>query len=469
MRKVLLVLALLTLSACSNEQADLSMSSKVASEEVQSEKMQSEKMQSEETTNSKFYGDLSTEGTDVVDKEGNVVQLKGISTHGINWFPDYVNYDLMSEFNEQTDINTFRVAMYTEDYNGYLNTDSASQQQLLDLIDQAVEYAVDLDMYVIIDWHILNDNNPLNHTQEAIQFFELMSSKYGDLDNVIFEICNEPNGDTTWADIEQYANKVIPVIRENSDNLVIVGTPTWSQDVDQVEPLDFNNVVYTLHFYAATHKDDLRAKAQTAIDNGIPLFVSEFGISDASGNGGIDTDEADKWINFLDENQISYVMWNLSNKDESSALIKSSVTKTNGFTSEDLTDSGNWYLQHVGKNQPKKEVSPTKSEDTPVTSEESKDDVSFNVVSTWDGGGQYEAVINNSSNSPLSDWKIKLVFNNSFELEDSWNGKFTQNGNTITITPEDYNKQVEANGTVEDIGFTVKADQELDLKTIQLV
>lgn len=374
----------------------------------------------------------------------------------------------MSEINEQTDINTFRVAMYTEDYNGYLNTDSASQQQLLELIDKAVGYAVDLDMYVIIDWHILNDNNPLNHTQEAIEFFELMTSKYGDLDNVIFEICNEPNGDTTWADIEQYANQVIPVIRENSDNLVIVGTPTWSQDVDQVEPLDFNNVVYTLHFYAATHKDDLRAKAQTAMDNGIPLFVSEFGISDASGNGGIDIDEADKWINFLDENQIGYAMWNLSNKDESSALIKPSVTKTNGFTSEDLTDSGNWYLQHVGTNQPEKQVSPTKTKDTPVTEEESKN-VSFNVVSTWDGGGQYEAVINNSSNSPLSDWKIKLVFNNSFELEDSWNGKFTQNGNTITITPEDYNKQVEVNGTVEDIGFTVKSDQELDLKTIQLV
>ncbi len=468
MRKVLLILAMLTLSACSNEQADLSMSSQIATEEVQSEEVQSEDVKSETVTDTKFYGDLSTDGTNVTDEEGNVVQLKGISTHGINWFPDYVNYDLVSEINETTNLNTFRVAMYTEDYNGYLNTDATSQEQLLELIDQAVQYAVDLDMYVIIDWHILNDNNPLNHTEEAIEFFKLMSSKYGDLDNVIFEICNEPNGDTTWADIEDYANQVIPVIRENSDNLVIVGTPTWSQDVDQVEPLNFDNVVYTLHFYAATHKDDLRDKAQTAINNGIPLFVSEFGISDASGNGDIDTEEADKWINFLDENQISYVMWNLSNKDESSALIKSTVTKTNDFTSEDLTDSGKWYLQHVGNNQPKKEVSPTKSKDTPVITEEAKDDVSFNVISTWDGGGQYEVVINNNSNTPLTDWKIKLVFKNSFELEDSWNGKFTQDGNVITITPEEYNKQVESDGKVEDIGFTVKSNQELELKTIEL-
>ena len=125
-----------------------------------------------------------------------------------------------------------------------------------------------------------------------------------------------------------------------------MGTPTWSQDVDvaAADPITgYSNIMYTFHFYAATHGQSYRQKVQTAVKKGLPVFVSEFGISEASGNGRVSTSEGDKWISFLKNNHISYVCWNLSNKDEASALLKPSCTKTSGFADSDLTAQGKWF------------------------------------------------------------------------------------------------------------------------------
>ncbi len=482
MNKKLLILFLVLLAGCSNGQeqeksevvseTSVSKVSELGSEEEANKETNTETNTETPESTSKFYGDLKVDGTNLTDKDGEVVQLKGLSTHGINWFPDYVNKQLFTEINQSTDINTIRIAMYTEDYNGYLNTDQASQEQLLKLIDDAVNFAVELDMYVIIDWHILNDNNPLQHQQEAIEFFTLMSEKYGDIDNVIFEICNEPNGDTTWADIEEYANAVIPAIRANSDNVIIVGTPTWSQDVDQVQKLDFDNVVYTLHFYAATHKEDLRIKAQTAIDNGIPLFVSEFGITEASGNGSVDTAEADEWLEFLDENKISYAMWNLSNKDESSALIKSEVSKTNGFTKDDLTESGKWYLSHVVTNNQNETKSEPDVNEENSTDEKSNDAKEVNVdktVETWDNGGKYTFDVTNNTESNLSDYTLKITFDKDVTVTDNWNGSATSSGSVVTIVPEEYNSSIEANSKTTDIGIIIECDGIASINSVEIV
>ena len=172
-----------------------------------------------------------------------------------------------------------------------------------------------------------------------------MSAAAAGYGNVLYEICNEPNG-PTWSSVKSYAVDVIDVIRANDPNsIVIVGTPTWSQDVDTAadDPIDRSNVMYTLHFYANTHRDWYRQKAQTAISKGLALFVTEFGICDASGNGGLDKNEGNIWISFLDENQISYCMRQLSNKNESASLLDSSCTKTSSWTYEDLSESGKWY------------------------------------------------------------------------------------------------------------------------------
>ena len=181
-----------------------------------------------------------------------------------------------------------------------------------------------------------------------------MANEYKNNDNVIYEICNEPNGDVQWSrDIKPYAEEVIAKIREiDLDAIIICGTPTWSQDVDTVvkDPIkNYKNIMYTLHFYAGTHKEYLRNKAQIAIDAGLPLFVTEFGISDASGNGNLDEQEGNIWIDFLNKNNISWVCWNLSNKNESSSLISSSTNKITGWDNSELSDEGRWLLKALKK------------------------------------------------------------------------------------------------------------------------
>lgn len=291
----------------------------------------------------KRHGKLHVDGTKLVDASGNTVQLKGVSTHGIAWFPEYVNKKAFKTLRDKMGANLIRLAMYSDKDAGY-------SRSLYKKVNQGVRYATELGMYVIIDWHILSDGNPKTNQKEATYFFKKMAKKYKNYNNVIYEICNEPNGNVTWSgDIKPYAVKMIKKIRKfDKDAVIIVGTPTWSQDVDEAakDPIKGQkNIMYTLHFYAATHKQSLRDKAQVAIDAGLPLFVTEFSICEASGNGTVDTKEGNRWISFLDKNKISYAIWNLSNKDEASSIIKPSCTKTSGWKTSDYSKTGKWYLK----------------------------------------------------------------------------------------------------------------------------
>lgn len=295
------------------------------------------------------HGQLSVKGTDLVDRNGEKYQLKGVSTHGIGWFPDYVNEDAFKSLRDNWGANLVRIAMYTDEYNGYCS--DGNKDDLEALVCKGVEACTDLGMYVIIDWHVLHDLDPNKNIDSAKVFFDRMSKKYAGNVNVIYEICNEPNGGTTWASIKKYADTIIPVIRKNSPNaVIIVGTPTWSQDVDQVaeDPLvNGKNVMYALHFYAATHKDELRGKLTKALSAGTPVFISEFSICDASGSGGVDYDSADKWKELINSNNLSYAGWSLSNKAETSALINPSCTKLSGWDTEDLSSTGLWLRDMI--------------------------------------------------------------------------------------------------------------------------
>jgi endoglucanase len=203
-------------------------------------------------------------------------------------------------------------------------------------------------MYVIVDWHILSDGNPNQHRAQAKKFFRRLAKKYKNQNNVLYEICNEPNGNVTWEkDIKPYAKSMIKTIRKyNKKAIVIVGTPTWSQDVDVAaqSPLKGNNIMYTLHFYAATHKEWIQEKLKEAHKKGLPVIVTEFSICDASGNGGLDKASGNKWMRLLNRYNISYAAWSLCNKDESSALLSSSCTKTSGWGKKDLSAAGKWYF-----------------------------------------------------------------------------------------------------------------------------
>lgn len=289
-------------------------------------------------------GKLHVQGTRLCNEQGQPVQLRGVSTHGLAWFPQFVNEEAFRTLRDDWHANTIRLAMYTAESGGYCT--DGDQNHLKQLIDNGVRAAADLGMYVIIDWHILSDSSPAMHQTEALAFFEEMSRKYAGYDNVLYEICNEPQNSPFVSVIRPYAQAVLQVIRANDpDAVVLCGTNTWSQDVDEVigNRLEDPNVMYTLHFYAGTHKDNIRSKLQKALDAGIPVFVSECSICDASGNGGIDYDSANAWLNLLNENQVSYMAWSLSNKNETSALIRADCSLTSGWKEADLSETGQWF------------------------------------------------------------------------------------------------------------------------------
>ena len=420
-------------------------------------------------------GPLHVEGTKLCGSDGTPVQLKGISTHGLAWFPDYVNEECFSQFKTQWDMNVIRLALYTAEYNGYCS--GGDQDQLKALVHNGVRYATSQDMYVIIDWHILSDSNPNQHIAQAGAFFDEMSRTYASYNNVLYEICNEPNGDTSWDDIKTYANTVIDIIRKNDrDGVIILGTPNWSQYVDEAarDPITgFDNIMYSLHFYAKTHREDLRNRMVSAIQAGLPVFVTEYGICDASGGGEIDTAQAQQWIDLMNENQISYVAWNLSNKDETSAVLNSSCTKTSGFAESDLSESGRW-LHHMLTEKKLPASSQNQESENPKPQEISASDgaapdisvicdtleITGKIVNQWSEQEQrvcqYSLTIRNISDSACSDWSAEIPLPGEFTLVNGWNGQYHSQSDSLYITSMDYNCRIPAGGSVSDIGFIIK-------------
>ncbi|MFP7319056.1 cellulase family glycosylhydrolase [Bacillus spizizenii] len=307
-------------------------------------------------------GQLSIKGTQLVNQNGKAVQLKGISSHGLQWYGDFVNKDSLKWLRDDWGITVFRAAMYTAD-GGYIDNPSVKNK-----VKEAVEAAKELGIYVIIDWHILNDGNPNQNKEKAKEFFKEMSSLYGSTPNVIYEIANEPNGDVNWKrDIKPYAEEVISVIRKNDpDNIIIVGTGTWSQDVNDAadDQLKDANVMYALHFYAGTHGQFLRDKANYALSKGAPIFVTEWGTSDASGNGGVFLDQSREWLNYLNSKNISWVNWNLSDKQESSSALKPGASKTGGWPVSGLSASGAFVRENIlGTKDSTKDIPETPTQD----------------------------------------------------------------------------------------------------------
>lgn len=309
-----------------------------------------QKVQAAGTTPVAAHGQLSVKGTQMVDQYGQPFQIRGVSTHGLQWYANYNNKAAYQTLRDDWGANAIRLAMYVDE-GGYYSDRNGMKQK----VNNGVQYATELGMYAIIDWHLLNVN-PINYTNEAKAFFEEMAKKYKNYNNVIYEICNEPSN-CPWSDIKSYAESVIATIRKyDSDAIIIVGTPTWSQLGNQghtYEPADnpirgYSNLMYAFHFYASepAHNQWLSAKIETAIQKGLPVFVSEFGLSEASGDGTVDLSKADVWMKRCDDNKVSYCVWSLSNDYRSSSLIKNSCNKTSGWTVDDLTKAGQYIRNH---------------------------------------------------------------------------------------------------------------------------
>ena len=291
------------------------------------------------------HGKLHVEGTKLTDEHGQSVILRGASTHGMHWgeMTPFVNQAAFQNLRDEWGVDMVRLVSYVTQ-GGYTE---GSQATLDTCIQNGVSYADKLGMYAIIDWHIHNED-PNTKKSEAITFFNTYSKKYADHDNIIYEICNEPTG-TPWAQIKPYAQEIVNTIRANDpDAIIVVGTNNWSQDVDEVATgggkIDDPNVMYTIHFYSGTHSQSLRDKVTAALNAGTPVFCTEFGICDASGNGGFNLDEADRWIDYFEEKGISYCCWSLCNKDESASMISPQCSQKSGWVNTDLGATGAWLV-----------------------------------------------------------------------------------------------------------------------------
>jgi endoglucanase len=285
------------------------------------------------------HGRLQTAGNRIVGQHGKPVSLAGVSFGWSQWeAARFYNAGTVEWLKQDWRAAIIRAPLGIHAEPGdYLKDPAGNKARLVAVIDAAIA----ADLYVIIDWH---DHHAHQHTDQAVAFFQEMARRYGDRPNIIYEIYNEPLADAGWArDVKPYAEKVIAAIRAiDPDNLIIVGTPRFSQNVDvaAADPLRDANVAYALHFYAGTHKQALRDRATKALDLGAALFVTEWGTCRADGAGAVDAASVREWMAFIREHQLSHCNWAVYDKPETAAILHRTASAQGHWRDEDLSPSG---------------------------------------------------------------------------------------------------------------------------------
>ncbi len=282
----------------------------------------------------KKYGQLQVLGAQLCDQQGNPVILRGVSLGWHNLWPRFYNRKVVQTLKKDWNASVVRAAMGILIEDNYLDNPDFAMQCMTPVIESAIKQNV----YVIIDWH-----SHFLKTEEAKAFFGRMAKKYGKYPHIIYEIYNEPVEDS-WADLKKYAYEVIGEIRKyDADNIVLVGCPHWDQDIHLVaeSPLEgLRNVMYTVHFYAATHGDYLRERTEAAVKKGIPVFISESGATEASGDGKIDPVSEEKWIQMCERLGVSWVCWSISDKNESCSMLLPRATATGPWPDDVIKEYG---------------------------------------------------------------------------------------------------------------------------------
>lgn len=282
----------------------------------------------------KEHGALSVKGTKLVDQKGQAVVLRGVSYGWHNWWPRFYNKETVKWLSDDWGCTVLRAAMGVEPKGGYLDSPDWSKEK----IESVVDGAIDNGIYVLIDWHSHGIQ-----LEAAKKFFREMAQKYGNYPNVIYEIFNEPVRDP-WSKIKEYSVEVIKTIREvDPDNIILVGSPHWDQDINLVadDPITgFDNIMYTLHFYAATHGKDLRDRGDYALSKNIPLFVSESAGMSANGDGPINDVAWQAWRDWMEQRQISWIVWSVSDKNETCSMLYPTASSEGNWSAKDLKESG---------------------------------------------------------------------------------------------------------------------------------
>ena len=267
---------------------------------------------------------LYVEGTQLM-AAGKPVAMRGVSFGWHNIWPRFYNKEAVKHLHDDWGVQLFRAAIGADDHakadnpgihGGYMGEPEFALECLYNVVDGAIESG----SYVIVDWH-----SHLLHMAEAKDFFTKVATRYADCPNVIYELYNEPVNDS-WAELKAYAEELIPVIDSISTvhPLILMGCPHWDQDINlpAEDPLTcYDNLMYTVHFYAATHKDYLRERSDAALAAGIPIFLSECAACEASGDGPMDMDSWQAWSGWAASKGISIITWSISDKAETCSMF----------------------------------------------------------------------------------------------------------------------------------------------------
>jgi len=286
-----------------------------------------------------LHGQLKVQNGKILDQHNRAPQLRGISLSWSIWQGQkYYNPKVLSWLKKDFKISLLRIPMAVEPKGGYLQDPEGQSRLIIQTIDEALK----LGLYVLIDWH---DHHAHLHPQKSIDFFSVMAKRYVGKPNVIYEIYNEPERIAIDL-VKNYAVQVIKAIRKiDAKNLIVVGSPAWDQDVDVMakNPIrGFSNLAYSFHFYATepSHQEVLMQKADEAIKAGLPIFVTEWGVGEADGNGKFDLQKTTKWLRWMEQNKLSWANWNITDKDETTALLKPGAPVYGGWTLDQLTPAG---------------------------------------------------------------------------------------------------------------------------------
>lgn len=295
-------------------------------------------------------GQLTVCGTKLCNEHGTPIQLKGMSTHGLQWYANCVTHASLNYLTGQIKANVVRVSLYVQE-GGYETNPAQFTTQVSHLIDEAYERGI----YVIVDWHILNPGDPNDNLARAKTFFTAIATAHKDKNNILYEIANEPNG-VSWSAIKSYANEIIPVIRAiDAKAPILVGTRAWSslgvseggsyQEIVN-NPLQFPNIMYVFHFYAASHRDNYLAALDSA-SQVLPIFVTEFGTQTFSGDGANDFDMADRYMALMAAKKIGWTNWNYSDDFRSGAIWKTNTCANGTWVDSNLKPAGRYIKEQI--------------------------------------------------------------------------------------------------------------------------
>jgi endoglucanase len=282
----------------------------------------------------KQNGKLKVQGTQLINTEGKPIALHGMSFGWSCFHPRFYTAGAVHELVKHWNSTVIRASLGVEPPKGY-KKDSATQMQLIKtVIDAAIKEGV----YIIIDWHSHNIN-----LEEAKTFFRNIATEYYRYPNILYEIFNEPDQEA-WPEVKRYSEEIIKVIRDiDKDNIILVGSPRWDQEVQlpAADPIKgFDNLMYTMHFYAGTHKQWLRDRTDKAIENGLPIFVSECAGMQATGDGPIDHAEWKKFKDWMDEKKISWIAWSVSDKAETCSVLNPTADSNGNWKDTDIKEWG---------------------------------------------------------------------------------------------------------------------------------